>query len=233
MLIINALRKGGIMLDISIAIDGPAGAGKSTIAKIIGNKLNIMYINTGSMYRAVTLMALKNNIEPYDIESLKALINSMNISFNGNNIIVNGKDLEEDIRMPIINNNVSKYAAVEEVRELLVSMQQNISKKYNVVMDGRDIGTVVLKDAPYKFFITASAEVRAKRRLKELKEKGININFRDVLKEIKERDYIDSNRKVNPLKQSKDAILIDTSNFTIEEVVDKICTIIKKIKKQS
>lgn len=228
MLIINALRKGGIMLDISIAIDGPAGAGKSTIAKIIGNKLNIMYINTGSMYRAVTLMALKNNIEPYDIESLKALINSMNISFNGNNIIVNGKDLEEDIRMPVINNNVSKYAAVEEVRELLVSMQQNISKKYNVVMDGRDIGTVVLKDAPYKFFITASAEVRAKRRLKELKEKGININFRDVLKEIKERDYIDSNRKVNPLKQSKDAILIDTSNFTIEEVVDKICTIIKK-----
>ncbi|AUM87830.1 cytidylate kinase [Clostridium botulinum] len=216
------------MLDISIAIDGPAGAGKSTIAKIIGNKLNIMYINTGSMYRAVTLMALKNNIEPYDIESLKALINSMNISFNGNNIIVNGKDLEEDIRMPIINNNVSKYAAVEEVRELLVSMQQNISKKYNVVMDGRDIGTVVLKDAPYKFFITASAEVRAKRRLKELKEKGININFRDVLKEIKERDYIDSNRKVNPLKQSKDAILIDTSNFTIEEVVDKICTIIKR-----
>ncbi|APQ72260.1 cytidylate kinase [Clostridium botulinum] len=215
-------------MDISIAIDGPAGAGKSTIAKIIGNKLNIMYINTGSMYRAVTLMALKNNIEPYDIESLKALINSMNISFNGNNIIVNGKDLEEDIRMPIINNNVSKYAAVEEVRELLVSMQQNISKKYNVVMDGRDIGTVVLKDAPYKFFITASAEVRAKRRLKELKEKGININFRDVLKEIKERDYIDSNRKVNPLKQSKDAILIDTSNFTIEEVVDKICTIIKR-----
>ncbi|HID0759979.1 (d)CMP kinase [Clostridium botulinum] len=216
------------MLNISIAIDGPAGAGKSTIAKIIGKKLNIMYINTGSMYRAVTLMALENNIEPSDIESLKTLINSMDISFNGNNIIVNGKDLEEDIRMPIINNNVSKYAAVEEVRELLVSMQQNISKKYNVIMDGRDIGTVVLKDAPYKFFITASAEVRAKRRLKELKEKHINIDFEDVLKEIKERDYIDSNRKINPLKQSEDAILIDTSNFTIEEVVDKICTIIKR-----
>lgn len=216
------------MLNISIAIDGPAGAGKSTIAKIIGKKLNIMYINTGSMYRAVTLMALENDIEPSDIESLKTLINSMDISFNGNNIIVNGKDLEEAIRMPIINNNVSKYAAVEEVRELLVSMQQNISKKYNVIMDGRDIGTVVLKDAPYKFFITASAEVRAKRRLKELKEKHINIDFEDVLKEIKERDYIDSNRKINPLKQSEDAILIDTSNFTIEEVVDKICTIIKR-----
>ncbi len=216
------------MLNISIAIDGPAGAGKSTIAKIIGKKLNIMYINTGSMYRAVTLMALENNIEPSDIESLKTLINSMDISFNGNNIIVNGKDLEEAIRMPIINNNVSKYAAVEEVRKLLVSMQQNISKKYNVIMDGRDIGTVVLKDAPYKFFITASAEVRAKRRLKELKEKHINIDFEDVLKEIKERDYIDSNRKINPLKQSEDAILIDTSNFTIEEVVDKICTIIKR-----
>lgn len=216
------------MLNISIAIDGPAGAGKSTIAKIIGKKLNLMYINTGSMYRAVTLMALENNIESSDIESLKALINSMDISFNGNNIIVNGKDLEEDIRMPIINNNVSKYAAVEEVRELLVSMQQNISKKYNVIMDGRDIGTVVLKDAPYKFFITASAEVRAKRRLKELKEKHINIDFEDVLKEIKKRDYIDSNRKINPLKQSEDAILIDTSNFTIEEVVDKICTIIKR-----
>lgn len=216
------------MLNISIAIDGPAGAGKSTIAKIIGKKLNLIYINTGSMYRAVTLMALENNIESSDIESLKTLINSMDISFNGNNIIVNGKDLEEAIRMPIINNNVSKYAAVEEVRELLVSMQQNISKKYNVIMDGRDIGTVVLKDAPYKFFITASAEVRAKRRLKELKEKHINIDFEDVLKEIKQRDYIDSNRKINPLKQSEDAILIDTSNFTIEEVVDKICTIIKR-----
>ncbi|EJP6471420.1 (d)CMP kinase [Clostridium sp. FAM 1755] len=216
------------MLNMSIAIDGPAGAGKSTIAKIIGNKLNLMYINTGSMYRAVTLMALEDNIEPSDIEGLKALINSMDISFNGNNIIVNGKDLEEAIRMPIINNNVSKYAAVEEVRELLVSMQQDISKKYNVIMDGRDIGTVVLKDAPYKFFITASAEVRAKRRLKELNGKGININFEDVLKEIKERDYIDSNRKINPLKQSKDAILIDTSNFTIEEVVNKICNLIQK-----
>ncbi|EPY2271399.1 (d)CMP kinase [Clostridium sporogenes] len=216
------------MLNISIAIDGPAGAGKSTIAKIIGKKLNLIYINTGSMYRAVTLMALENNIESSDIESLKTLINSMDISFNGNNIIVNGKDLEEAIRMPIINNNVSKYAAVEEVRELLVSMQQNISKKYNVIMDGRDIGTVVLKDAPYKFFITASAEVRAKRRLKELKEKHINIDFENVLKEIKQRDYIDSNRKINPLKQSEDAILIDTSNFTIEEVVDKICTIIKR-----
>ncbi|EPY6469702.1 (d)CMP kinase [Clostridium sporogenes] len=216
------------MLNISIAIDGPAGAGKSTIAKIIGKKLNLIYINTGSMYRAVTLMALENNIESSDIESLKTLINSMDISFNGNNIIVNGKDLEEAIRMPIINNNVSKYAAVEEVRELLVSMQQNISKKYNVIMDGRDIGTVVLKDAPYKFFITASAEVRAKRRLKELKEKHINIDFENVLKEIKQRDYIDSNRKINPLKQSEDAILIDTSNFTIEEVADKICTIIKR-----
>jgi cytidylate kinase len=212
---------------LNIAIDGPAGAGKSTIAKIIGNKLNLMYINTGSMYRAVTFMALKNNIEPSDIKGLKALINSMDISFNGNNIIVNGKDLEEAIRMPIINNNVSKYAAVEEVRELLVSMQQKISKKYNVIMDGRDIGTVVLKDAPYKFFITASAEVRAKRRLKELNEKGINIDFEDVLEEIKKRDYIDSNRKINPLKQSKDAILIDTSNLTIEEVVDKICSLIQ------
>nr|WP_207742369.1 (d)CMP kinase [Clostridium tepidum] len=212
---------------MNIAIDGPAGAGKSTIAKIIGNKLNLMYINTGSMYRAVTFMALKNNIEPSDIKGLKALINSMDISFNGNNIIVNGKDLEEAIRMPIINNNVSKYAAVEEVRELLVSMQQKISKKYNVIMDGRDIGTVVLKDAPYKFFITASAEVRAKRRLKELNEKGINIDFEDVLEEIKKRDYIDSNRKINPLKQSKDAILIDTSNLTIEEVVDKICSLIQ------
>ncbi len=215
-------------MNISIAIDGPAGAGKSTIAKIIGNKLNLMYINTGSMYRAVALMALENNIEPSHIEKLKNLINSMDISFSGDNIIVDGKDLEEAIRMPLINNNVSKYAAVEEVRELLVSMQQNISKKYNVIMDGRDIGTVVLKDAPYKFFITASAEVRAKRRLKELKGKNINIDFQDVLKEIKERDYIDSNRKINPLKKSKDAILIDTSNSTIEEVVDKICNIINK-----
>lgn len=214
-------------MNISIAIDGPAGAGKSTIAKIIADKLNLMYINTGSMYRVVTLKALENNITEKEINKIEQLIASMNIKFLGDNIIVNDEDLTEKIRMPLINNNVSKYASIPEVREMLVSMQQDIAKKYNVLMDGRDIGTVVLKDAPYKFFVTASPKIRAERRYKELKEKGLDIEYNEVLDEIIKRDYIDSNRKINPLRKSEDAILIDTSNLTIEEVVEKICGFIK------
>ncbi|NEZ46193.1 (d)CMP kinase [Clostridium niameyense] len=214
-------------MNISVAIDGPAGAGKSTIAKIIADKLNLMYINTGSMYRVVTLKALEKNITENEIDKIERLISSMNIKFLGDNIIVNDEDLTEKIRMPLINNNVSKYASIPEVREMLVSMQQDIAKKYNVLMDGRDIGTVVLKDAPYKFFVTASPKIRAERRYKELKEKGLDVKYNEVLDEIAKRDYIDSNRKINPLRKSEDAILIDTSNLTIEEVVEKMCSFIK------
>lgn len=214
-------------MNISVAIDGPAGAGKSTIAKIIAEKLNLMYINTGSMYRAVTLKALKNNISEDDIEGLKKMILSLDIKFEGDNILVNGEDISEEIRMPIINQNVSKFASVKEVRRLLVSIQQNIASKYKVIMDGRDIGTVVLKNAPYKFFVTASAKVRAQRRYDELNKKGINISYDDVLSEINKRDYIDENRQVNPLRKSEDAILVDTSNLNIDEVVDTICSYIK------
>ncbi|GAA0743094.1 (d)CMP kinase [Clostridium oceanicum] len=214
-------------MNISVAIDGPAGAGKSTIAKIIAEKLNLMYINTGSMYRAVTLKALKNNISEDDIEGLKKMILSLDIKFEGDNILVNGEDISEEIRMPIINQNVSKFASVKEVRRLLVSIQQNIASKYKVIMDGRDIGTVVLKNAPYKFFVTASAKVRAQRRYDELNKKGINISYDDVLSEINKRDYIDENREVNPLRKSEDAILVDTSNLNIDEVVDTICSYIK------
>jgi cytidylate kinase len=155
----------------SVAIDGPAGAGKSTIAKIIGEKFNLMYINTGSMYRAVTLKAMNANILENNVDELIELVKSLEMHFDEDHIIVNNEDLTDMINMPIISNNVSKYAAVPEIREILVNLQQDIAKKYNVIMDGRDIGTVVLRDALFKFYLTASCEKRATRRYEELMAK--------------------------------------------------------------
>ncbi|OFI07768.1 cytidylate kinase [Clostridium acetireducens DSM 10703] len=213
-------------MKISIAIDGPAGAGKSTIAKILSDKFNLMYINTGFMYRAVTLFALKNNVQPNDIESLCKLINSLDMKFINNRLIVNDVDVTNEIILPEISKNVSNYAAVPEVREKLVDLQKKISKKYNVIMDGRDIGTVVLKDAPFKFYLNASPEERAKRRFNELINKGIKVEYNNILDDIIKRDYIDTHRKTNPLYKASDAIEIDSSNLTIEQVVNKIYHII-------
>lgn len=209
-------------MNLSIAIDGPAGAGKSTIAKLVGKKFNLMYINTGYMYRAVTLIALNNNIKYTDKEGLCKLIDSLSMHFEHDKIIVNSKDISDRIVMPDISKNVSNYAAILEVREKLVSIQRALSEKYNVIMDGRDIGTVVLKDAKFKFFLTASPEERAKRRYDELIQKGVKINYDDILNDIKKRDYIDSNREVSPLKKAKDAVEIDSSFMSIEDVVNYI-----------
>lgn len=209
-------------MNLSIAIDGPAGAGKSTIAKLVGKKFNLMYINTGYMYRAVTLMAMEHNIKYTDIESLCTLIDSLSMHFDHDRIIVNTKDISDRIVMPDISKNVSNYAAVLEVREKLVSIQRALSEKYNVIMDGRDIGTVVLKDAKFKFFLTASPEERAKRRYDEFTRKNVGVNYDDILNDIKKRDYIDSNRKVSPLKKAEDAVEIDSSFMGIEEVVNYI-----------
>lgn len=212
---------------IVVAIDGPAGAGKSTIAKIVANKFNLMYIDTGAMYRAVTLFARRNNILPHEIDALCDLIKSLNMHFEENELIVNGENISQAIRTPDISNNVSLYAAIKEVRELLVKCQQSMSKKYNVIMDGRDIGTVVLKDAPFKFFLTASPEVRAKRRYEELLNKHIEVKYEDILEEIIKRDHIDSTREVNPLRKADDAIQIDSSNLNINQVADTIIDTIK------
>lgn len=213
---------------ISVAIDGPAGSGKSTVAKILASKLNLMYIDTGAMYRAVTYNALQKNISPDEINSLCTMISSLNIHFESNKIIVNNEDISDEIRMPEISKNVSYYAAIPEVRSLLVNMQKALSDKFSVVMDGRDIGTVVLKEAPYKFFLIATPEERAKRRYDELKLNGYNINYDDVLNDIIKRDYIDSHREVSPLKQADDAFLIDTSMLTIDEVVEIMLNHIRK-----
>lgn len=212
-----------------MAIDGPAAAGKSTIAKMIAEKFGFIYINTGSMYRAVTLMCLRSKIDCKDITRICNLIKSMDIRFKNNNrIIINGEDVEDEIRNLYVTRHVSDYAAIKEVRKLLVSIQQNMSSKHNVVMDGRDIGTVVLKSAPLKFFLTASPEARAKRRYYELIKKGSSIEYNSILNDILKRDQIDSNRKEAPLKKAYDAIEIDSSDLSINQVIDIISNYIKK-----
>ncbi|NOH14958.1 (d)CMP kinase [Clostridium cochlearium] len=214
-------------MKVLVAIDGPAGAGKSTIAKLVAKKFDLMYIDTGAMYRAITYLAQIRNIPPSNVEGLCNLINSISMYFENGKIIVNGEDLSAEIRDPNVSDNVSLYASIPEVRTLLVKLQKDLASEYEVVMDGRDIGTVVMPNAPFKFFLTATPEIRADRRYKELKEKNQQIEYKDILEEIIKRDYIDSNRKTSPLKKAKDAIEIDTTNYTIEEVVDEISNLIQ------
>ncbi|SHI97802.1 cytidylate kinase [Clostridium cavendishii DSM 21758] len=212
---------------ISVAIDGPAGAGKSTIAKIVAKNFNLMYINTGSMYRAVTLKSVEANIEPEDIQKVLKIVDNMEMHFENDELILNGENINDKITTPEISNKVSAYASIKEVRAKLVLLMQEMSKKYDVIMDGRDIGTVVLKDATHKFFLTASPEERAERRYKELINKGLEVNYEEILKDIIRRDYLDTNREADPLRKAEDAIEIDTTGLNIQEVVDNICKHIK------
>ncbi|MEG1254435.1 (d)CMP kinase [Clostridium sp.] len=215
-------------MQTSIAIDGPAGAGKSTIAKLLGEKYKLMYINTGSMYRAVTLFAMKKGIDSTEVDKLCNLIETLNMHFHNDNLIVNGVDVTKNLTDIEVTNNVSKYASVLEVRRNLVRMQQEIAKDYDVIMDGRDIGTVVLENATLKIFLTARAEERAKRRYDELIAKNIKVDYNNILEDIKKRDYIDSHREIDPLRKADDAIEIDSSLMNIEEVVEEISKYIKK-----
>ncbi|GFZ29588.1 cytidylate kinase [Clostridium zeae] len=208
---------------LSVAIDGPAGAGKSTIAKIVAKRYNLMYINTGSMYRAVTYKALEKDIPPENIEALCNLIDTMEMHFENDELYLNDVNINEQLTVPNISKNVSAYASIKEVRTRLVTLQRNMSKKYDVIMDGRDIGTVVLKDASFKFFLTASPEERATRRYEELKAKGLEVDYSTILKDIIQRDYLDSNREVDPLTKADDALEVDTTGINIDQVVNKIC----------
>jgi cytidylate kinase len=210
-----------------VAIDGPAGAGKSTIARILAKKLNIMYINTGTMYRAVAYKALQSDISPENINALIDLVDSLEMHFENDHLFVNCEDISEIITLPVIGNSVSRYAAVKEVREKLVELQRRISSRYSVIMDGRDIGTVVLKDAPFKFFLTASPEERAKRRFEELINKGISVSYEEILRDIIKRDYEDSHREIDPLKKAADAIEIDSTGISIDDIVEKLFNYIK------
>ncbi|NPV42385.1 MAG: (d)CMP kinase [Firmicutes bacterium] len=207
---------------MNIAIDGPAGAGKSTIAKILAEKLGMNYIDTGAMYRAITLKAIENNIDFNDVSSLINLVNNTDIKTSNGRIYLDSKDVTDKIRTPLVSQKVSKIAEISEIREKMICLQRELAENGNVIMDGRDIGTVVLPNASLKFFITATVEERAKRRFLELKAKGYDVNYDNIKKEILSRDEQDMKRKISPLKLAEDAIVIDTSNKEIKEIIQEI-----------
>ena len=201
-----------------IALDGPSGSGKSTIANILSKKLNISYLNTGSMYRALTLYFLENVITNEEQIQLEFLQN-IKIDINEDRVFLNGKDVSEEIRNKIVTENVSWVSSIPLVRKYLVDLQRKISENKSIILDGRDIGTVVFPNAKYKFFLVASSEVRAKRRYEQ---NEIDKSLEEIQKDIEKRDYIDSHREISPLKKAKDAIEIDSSKLTIDETIDEI-----------
>lgn len=211
-----------------IAIDGPSGAGKSTIAKLVAARLGIDYIDTGAMYRAFGYKMLQEGVPMVENQELADLLAKTDIDFCQGKTMLDGKDVSGLIRTQEISKQASDCSAFATVRKRLVELQQGMAKAKGVIMDGRDIGTVVLKDAPFKFYLTASEEERARRRHRELLEKGENIIFQQVLEDIKQRDYNDTHRDVTPLRQAEDAVLIDSSDMTVEEVVDFICDRVTK-----
>lgn len=210
-----------------IAIDGPAGAGKSTISKIVAEKLNFQYIDTGAMYRAITYKAMNLGLNLEDEKSYDFLSNT-NLEVDGTKIYIDGKDVSTEIRTVEVTTNVSTPSKIGIVRSWLVDYQRKISEAKNVVMDGRDIGTVVLPNADLKIYLDATPECRAKRRMLERSEKGVNISFEETLEEIKLRDFKDSTREISPLKKADDAVLVDSSNMTIEEVVTTIINLVNE-----
>lgn len=216
----------------SIAIDGPAGAGKSTIAKEIAKRLNIIYLDTGALYRAVGLYMIKNGVDLKKIDRVVFELQNCKISVkhfeNNQKVLLCGEDVGDLIRSSEVSMAASAVSAIREVREYLLDLQRNIAKNNDVIMDGRDIGTVVLPDANVKIFLTASINSRAKRRFCDLIEMGQEVKFEDVLEHIKQRDSQDMNRKFAPLKPAPDAVLLDTSNLSLEESVENVLEIIKK-----
>lgn len=219
----------------SIAIDGPAGSGKSTISKIVAEKLNIVHIDTGAMYRAVGVYVNMQGIDTKNEKDIDSIINDISLDVrlieNKQHVFVNDMDLTDKIRTKQAGNFASDIALVKSVREKLVIIQRDLSKKMNVIMDGRDIGTNVLKDADVKIYIDADPLERAKRRLKELSDKGISATLSEITEKILQRDEQDKNRKLNPLRKADDAVLLDTTNLTQDEVVSEVLKIVsEKIK---
>ena len=206
------------MSNFIIALDGPSGSGKSTIANILAKKLKISYLNTGSMYRAVTLFFLENNIKKSDKIDID-LLRKINIDIKEDRVFLNGKDVSEKIRNKEVTENVSWVSSISLVRKYLVDMQRKISQNKSIILDGRDIGTVVFPNAKYKFFLVASSEIRAKRRYEQ---NEIDKSLEEIQKDIEKRDYLDSHREISPLKKAEDAIEIDSSNLTIDETIEEI-----------
>ena len=208
----------------SIAIDGPAGAGKSTIAKRLAKELGYYYVDTGAIYRTVAYFLDLLGVSPKDVDGVERYLDELTVEIEYDeegkqHMIMNGMDVSDDIRTQDISQKASLVSAHGIVRDMLLDMQRDVAKKHNVIMDGRDIGTVVLPRATVKIFLTASAEVRAQRRLEEMQAKGQQGNFKQVLADIQQRDYQDSHRAIAPLKQAKDAVLLDTSDLDIDGVV--------------
>ena len=220
-------------MSIAIALDGPAGAGKSTIARRAASELNYIYVDTGALYRSIALAALKKGIEPDDAAEAEKLLPeiTVDLAFNDNGeqiVLLNGENVSADIRTPEVSMAASKISAIPAVRAFLLDLQRGMAKTHNVIMDGRDIGTVVLPDAQVKIFLTASPEARAGRRYKELVEKGMDVNFEDILQDVITRDYNDSHRETAPLKPAPDSVTVDTTELDFEQSVEKIISVIKE-----
>lgn len=216
------------MKDIfKVAIDGPSGAGKSTIAKAVAKNLGIDYVDTGAMYRAVGYKARSRGVSPEDREAVKHLMEDTDIDFADGDIILDGEIINDKIRTPEISKAASLYSAIPEVREKLVEIQRKMGMRKSVIMDGRDIGTNVFRDAEYKIFLTASAKERAERRFEELTAKGQKVDFDEVLRDIEKRDHDDMTRALNPLRKAEDAVEIDTTGLSIDEVIERVLKEIK------
>lgn len=217
----------------NIAIDGPAGAGKSTIAKLVAKELGYIYVDTGAMYRGMAIYFLEQKIDPEDTKGIAEVCKDASVSLGYENgvqqIYLNGKNVTSMLREEAVGNMASRSSAVPAVREQLLTLQRELAEKEDVVMDGRDIGTNILPNAETKIYLTASVETRAKRRYLELQEKGIDCNLVEIAKDIEERDYRDMHREIAPLRQAEDAVLVDSSDMTIDEVVEAILANCKSI----
>lgn len=217
---------------LSVAIDGPSGAGKSTIAKAAAKALNFVYLDTGAIYRTVAWHISMHGIGPKDTDHVPMLLDDANIDIqfleDGQHMILNGKDITAEIRTPEISAVASQVAQQKCVRDYLLSLQRDLAKKHNIIMDGRDIGTVVLPKASLKIYLTASAEKRAQRRYEEYLQKGQKAVYAEVLKDQEKRDYEDMHRKIAPLKQAKNAVLVDTTELTLEQSIDTVVNLMKE-----
>lgn len=215
----------------NIAIDGPAGAGKSTIAKLVAKEKGYIYVDTGAMYRGLSIYFLDQNLREDDTEAIIDACESVDVTISYEDgkqqVLVNGENVTGRLRQEAVGNMASKVSAIPQVRETLLELQRNLAKTSDVIMDGRDIGTCILPNADLKIYLTASSYTRAKRRYDELQEKGVSCDLKEIEEDIKERDYRDMTRKVSPLKQAEDAILVDSSDMTIDEVVEKIISYCK------
>lgn len=217
--------------NIVVAIDGPSAAGKSTIAKLVAKKENFIYIDTGAMYRCVAYYCLERQIDLDDEEQVKTCIKDINIQLTADNrVILNDKDVSQDIRTDEVSRGASIVSRYEAIRQFLVDSQRQMASMGNVILDGRDIGTVVLPNADLKIYQIASVETRALRRYKENIERGLQADLEVIQKEIEERDYQDMHRQISPLKKADDAIVVDTSDLSLDEVVDVVLTLIDKVK---